>query len=149
MNMFLKWWLLFVVVALGLVILQFFGVYHNIYVNDWSRITFIIMAVGLYSTIHTGYFAYKQNETGIEYNHFWADICITLGFLGTVIGMIDMMSAFTTLNLQDQAANERLAKTIGTGMATALYTTLAGLAAYVILKLQCFLLIKDEEKQIP
>jgi hypothetical protein len=145
MQMFVKWWLMFVLTLFGLVITGVMGGFQRIYQDDPTMLTFLILILCLGSTIKNGYYSYYNNEPGIENTNFWADQCTTLGFLGTVIGMVGMMKTFTVTNISDPSMNQELAKAIGTGMSTALYTTVAGLVAYSILKFQHFFLITPNE----
>jgi biopolymer transport protein ExbB/TolQ len=58
--------------------------------------------------------------------------------VGTVIGFIMMLSGFATLDISEIDTVQALIKELGTGMSTALYTTLAGLICSLLLKIQYF-----------
>ena len=77
---------------------------------------------------------------GHGFGWFVADILLSLGLLGTVIGFITMLSPIGELESGDQAALKAALTAMSGGMAIALYTTLAGLIGAVWLKVQGFLL---------
>lgn len=77
---------------------------------------------------------------GHGFGWFVADVLLSLGLLGTVIGFIAMLSPIGQLEGGDPAAVKAALTAMSGGMAIALYTTLAGLIGAVWLKIQGFLL---------
>ncbi|MEZ5931280.1 MAG: MotA/TolQ/ExbB proton channel family protein [Alphaproteobacteria bacterium] len=77
---------------------------------------------------------------GHGFGWFVADVLLSLGLLGTVIGFIAMLAPISQLESGDQAALKAALTAMSAGMAIALYTTLAGLIGAVWLKVQGFLL---------
>jgi len=77
---------------------------------------------------------------GHGFGWFVADVLLSLGLLGTVIGFIAMLVPIGELESGDQAALKAALSAMSGGMAIALYTTLAGLIGAVWLKIQGFLL---------
>lgn len=78
----------------------------------------------------------KQNESimiTLERNWFIASILSSMGFIGTIVGMIIMTNGIGGMDL----ANVNLTE-FGTGMSMALYTTGVGLVCRVFLRTQCF-----------
>lgn len=77
-------------------------------------------------------------ETDLRRGHalgwFVADLLLSLGLLGTVIGFILMLAPISSLDTQDQAAIKEALATMSGGMAVALYTTLTGLIGGMLLK---------------
>jgi len=68
---------------------------------------------------------------------------LSLGMIGTVVGFIYMLTTvFIDLNVEDTASVQEALGMMATGMGTALWTTLVGLIASVLLKLQ--LVLVDE-----
>jgi biopolymer transport protein ExbB/TolQ len=65
--------------------------------------------------------------------------------IGTVIGFMLMLSGFSSVNFADVSSVQSLIATLSSGMSTSLSTTLVGLTASVILKLQFFGLEKALE----
>ena len=77
---------------------------------------------------------------GHELGWFVADLLLSLGLLGTVIGFILMLGPISQLDSVDQGANRAALAAMSGGMAVALYTTLAGLIGGMLLKVQGFVL---------
>ena len=71
---------------------------------------------------------------------FVADGLLKLGLLGTVIGFIFMLSPISTIDTFDVETLKRALATMSSGMAVALFTTLAGLVGGTLLKLQYYIL---------
>jgi MotA/TolQ/ExbB proton channel family len=77
---------------------------------------------------------------GQDFGWFVADLLLSLGLLGTVIGFILMLGPISGLDSTDQSALKAALAAMSGGMAVALYTTLAGLVGGMLLKIQGFLL---------
>ena len=77
---------------------------------------------------------------GQEFGWFVADLLLSLGLLGTVIGFILMLGPISGLDTTDESAIKGALAAMSGGMAVALYTTLTGLVGGMLLKVQGFLL---------
>ena len=77
---------------------------------------------------------------GQELGWFVADLLLSLGLLGTVVGFILMLGPISALDTTDESAIKGALAAMSGGMAVALYTTLAGLVGGMLLKVQGFLL---------
>jgi biopolymer transport protein ExbB/TolQ len=77
---------------------------------------------------------------GHETGWFLADLMIRLGLLGTVIGFIFMLGSVAQVSSVDIHAMQQLLTNMSAGMRIALYTTLTGLAAGILLGFQYRLL---------
>jgi hypothetical protein len=77
---------------------------------------------------------------GQEVGWFVADLLLSLGLLGTVIGFILMLGPISGLDTTDESAIKGALAAMSGGMAVALYTTLTGLVGGMLLKVQGFLL---------
>lgn len=75
-----------------------------------------------------------------------ADLMVKLGLLGTVIGFIAMLGALTTMGSFDVAAVQGLLLDMSTGMRIALFTTLSGLSAGVLLGIQYHVVERGAEQ---
>lgn len=77
-------------------------------------------------------------------NHGWfaADAVLKLGLLGTIIGFILMLAPISKLSGYDAANLQAALGEMSAGMAVALYTTLTGLVANLLLRLQ-FQILSD------
>jgi biopolymer transport protein ExbB/TolQ len=71
---------------------------------------------------------------------FVAGVLFKLGLLGTVIGFIIMLSPIGAIDAYDASTMKDALTTMSGGMAVALFTTLAGLVAGVLLGVQYYLL---------
>lgn len=71
---------------------------------------------------------------------FVADLLLTLGLLGTVIGFILMLTPISSLSGDDHGAIKAALAAMSDGMAVALYTTLTGLIGGMLLKVEGLLL---------
>jgi biopolymer transport protein ExbB/TolQ len=92
---------------------------------------------------YNGFIAYnldknKTIESKTEIAWFVSELCLSLGMIGTVIGFIQMLAGFSSLNIGNVSSMQSLVVNMGYGMATALYTTLAGLIFGNILKIEAF-----------
>jgi hypothetical protein len=72
--------------------------------------------------------------------HFISDVLLKLGLLGTVVGFIFMLLPVGEIDEFDPSVMRDLLAAMSSGMAVALYTTLAGLVTSTLLKLQYHLL---------
>jgi MotA/TolQ/ExbB proton channel family len=79
-------------------------------------------------------------RVGHELGWFVADLLLSLGLLGTVIGFIFMLGPISALDDTSHSAIQAALAAMSGGMAVALYTTLAGLIGGMLLKVQGFLL---------
>jgi hypothetical protein len=77
---------------------------------------------------------------GHETGWFIADLMVRLGLLGTVIGFIYMLGSISQVSGVDVQALKQLLGNMSGGMRIALYTTLTGLGAGILLGLQYRLL---------
>ncbi|MEM9406581.1 MAG: MotA/TolQ/ExbB proton channel family protein [Acidobacteriota bacterium] len=72
--------------------------------------------------------------------HFVADVLLKLGLLGTMVGFIFMLRPVADLTEAGAAQARELLQAMSSGMAVALYTTIAGLVTSTLLRLQYQLL---------
>jgi len=77
---------------------------------------------------------------GHETGWFLADLMVRLGLLGTVIGFIFMLGSVADVSSVDVHALQQLLSNMSGGMRIALYTTLTGLGAGILLGFQYRLL---------
>ncbi len=67
---------------------------------------------------------------------FASDLVMKLGLFGTIVGFIMMLAPIAGFNADDQAAIKSSMPLMSEGMAVAMYTTLAGLVASILIKIQ-------------
>jgi hypothetical protein len=78
----------------------------------------------------------SELRRGHNFGWFVADLLLSLGLLGTVVGFILMLSPISGLESDDHGAVRHALAAMSDGMAVALYTTLTGLVGGVLLKIQ-------------
>jgi hypothetical protein len=71
---------------------------------------------------------------------FVSDTLMKLGLLGTVIGFIIMLAPIATLDAADKVSMKSSMGLMSDGMAVAMYTTLAGLAGSIFVRIQYYML---------
>jgi len=146
MNLFLKWWLIFILMILSGAVTWYFSFVNFLYANDFTKLSFVIIAILFFTTLIIGYKYYKNNHD-FEIEWFTSEVVISLGMIGTVVGFIFMLyAAFSELTVDDSAKLQQSMMLMAKGMGTALLTTLVGLISSVLIK--CQLIIAKNETNI-
>lgn len=78
----------------------------------------------------------ERLSSGNRSGAFTSDLAMKLGLFGTIVGFIMMLAPIAGLNTDDQAAIKSSMALMSEGMAVAMYTTLAGLVASILIKIQ-------------
>lgn len=147
----LRWLLIFMLIALGSVIMYLAGFIERINAADVTKLSFVIYVIFMLFTLRVGSDAWKLSKMGHasakallprqESAWFVSDMLLTIGMIGTVIGFIYMLGmSFGEIRMDNVETVRASLVRMGAGMSTALYTTAAGLICSLILKLQVFLL---------
>ena len=156
----LKGFILLGVIFFGIFVLHRNGLLTLLLEGDKSYLSFAILSVWLIATLRWLWLLHwcqilgekltdkKISEESLQsrmerwLNHGWfaADLCLKIGLLGTIIGFILMLSPIRDLTAFDPANLQNALKAMSGGMAVALYTTLAGLASHILLRVQYQLL---------
>jgi hypothetical protein len=150
-DTFLGWTLRFILMTIGLFPLTYAGVWQELWREDVSKISFLIITIFGFFTFSCGFFSYlissqkvfiKKWQTRFKHflNHgwFWATRFTSLGMIGTVIGFIILLGGqdIESLSGQDIESFKKFVTNMSTGLGTALYTTLTGLVCAFLLRLQ-------------
>lgn len=154
-HTFLKWLLMTCVVNVGVFIAYQLGVFHALLLKDGSYLGVATICFFYMMSALAGYSTYESCEIlsnasaggtpteGLKKHRrieevlwFSSEICLVLGMAGTIIGFIMMLAGFDTLDLSNMSTIQSLLSELGKAMATALYTTLAGLFCGSLLKIQ-------------
>ena len=148
----LRWWL-FVIVMLLVTFAAFqTGIIDEVYRVDVTGLSFLIMGILTVMSIKCGIDTLKltsydditekdinESYSKAEIGWFVSDLCLTLGMIGTVAGFIYMLSSsFANIDVSNVSSLQNVLAHMSAGMATALYTTAAGLVSSAFLKLQYF-----------
>lgn len=90
--------------------------------------------------------AYASRLRGAhEFGWFYIDLMLKVGFLGTLVGFILMLSSVANTGTLDASTMQKVLQQMSVGMSTALYTTLASLVAGILLSIPYYLLDRGLE----
>lgn len=135
-------------VVLSAALGQHFGFWHMMDAKDETKISWAIVIITAVASASIGYYSYKRSFSKQAMSVLWyiSDAMITLGMIGTVAGFLIMMDGgFADIDATDPASIQGTIKVLGAGMGTILITTLIGLMASVLLKLE--LVVTEHEPQ--
>jgi len=149
---FLRWWLFAIIMLLVTFGAFQIGIIDAVYEVDVTRLSFLIVGILTVMSIKCGLDTFRltslENITERDINEAYAkadtgwfvsDICLTLGMIGTVAGFIYMLSSsFANIDVSNVSSLQNVLAHMSAGMATALYTTAAGLISSAFLKVQYF-----------
>jgi len=145
MKCFLRWWVIVAGVITGLGFLVVYDCINYINNSDVTKLSFVIFALFIHSTIQVGISTYKRDkkhyyhESNLNVPRFMVGVMTKLGMLGTVIGFILMLSTcLGNVNFQNVQSIQAVIGNMTSGMSTALVTTASGLICSLILHLQLF-----------
>ena len=138
----LKWWLIFCLTVLGFGTLYYFNMHSQLYYADVTKLSFLIIIIFIFTSVWIGRKTYDLETTSvidekIDVGWFIAESCLALGMVGTVTGFLYMLgTAFENIDITDATTLQDALASMAKGMSTALYTTLTGLIASLIIKVQ-------------
>ena len=138
----LKWWLVFCLTLLGFGTLYYFNMHSQLYHADVTKLSFLIIIIFVFTSVWIGRKTYDLESTSviddkIDVGWFIAESCLALGMVGTVTGFLYMLgTAFENIDITDATTLQDALASMSKGMSTALYTTLTGLIASLIIKVQ-------------
>lgn len=153
-TLFLKWWLMFVAMIVGLTLLAISGGLGVLWQEDSTKLSFVLLGIFTGMSTWCGVKTWRLSsfidsdkedkhiveriEGLMEVGWFTSDLCLSIGMMGTVIGFIMMLSGLAQVDVTDINTVQGLIKNLGAGMSTALYSTLTGLICSSLLKVQYF-----------
>ena len=138
----LKWWLVFCLTLLGFGTLYYFNMHSQLYYADVTKLSFLIIIIFIFTSVWIGRKTYDLETTSViddkvDVGWFIAESCLALGMVGTVTGFLYMLgTAFENIDITDATTLQDALASMAKGMSTALYTTLTGLIASLIIKVQ-------------
>ena len=156
MKPLLRWWLFISLTLVLTFAFYYFGLFSEVYEKDRTKLSFLIMTIFFFTSIHCGKETIKiskalegditENEIkntdwrgNQEIGWFISDFVLTIGMIGTVSGFLIMLTgAFAGVDIGDEEAMKSVLEKMSKGMSTALYTTLFGLICGCLLKIQYF-----------
>ena len=156
MKPLLRWWLFISLTILRTFSSYYFGLFTEVWDKDRTKLSFLIMIMFFFTSIHCGKETIKVSKAleenipenkikstdwrgNQEIGWFISDLVLTIGMIGTVSGFLLMLTgAFAGVDLNDEVAMKNVLEQMSKGMSTALYTTLFGLICGGLLKIQYF-----------
>lgn len=142
MPTLLRWWLIYCLSIVSLFVSYYLGFIHELFENDITYISFVIIGIYLIASIHIGYSSYRKDKgetyaKGIVVGSYIFDLLPILGLIGTVIGFIFMFGdSFVAIDINNTDTVKSALIDMAVGISTALYTTLLGMIFSEIIKLQ-------------
>ena len=138
-SVVLRWWFMFTMMCVGIYFSYEAGLIQRFFEVDITHISSIIFSIFIVFSLIVGNDSRLVSKHGllgsvctrVKVGWFFSDVLMTLGMLGTVAGFILMLEGDITVA---KAALAGMSK----GMGVALYTTAAGMACGLVLKLQLF-----------
>ena len=129
---------------LGAAVAWGFGAIEYIAHADATRLSFVILIAYVFGSIFVGRLTYTARTGDQEFcNHlpacwFISELMLGLGMIGTLVGfLILLQSAFGgQLDLSSAESAQRVLASMAVGFATAGLTTLVGLGASLLIKMQ-------------
>jgi putative copper export protein len=117
--------------------------------NDASYLSILIMALYICTSGFLGVISYRADVANKEQRrklldrldgaHFVAEHLISLGLLGTVIGL----AMATNSSLVEGAVIDQIVSGLKTGLSVAFYSTMTGLVTSMLLQLQLLILTRE------
>ena len=146
----LKWWLIFCLILIGFGTSFHFNLHSQLYSADVTKLSFLIIIIFVFTSVWIGRKTYdlelNQKDKSylktdvndkIDVGWFIAETCLALGMVGTVTGFLYMLgTAFENIDVSNTQTLQDALASMAKGMSTALYTTLTGLIASIIIKVQ-------------
>lgn len=148
---FLRWWL---IVALMIIVATVgaFGGGFALLIGQGTvgaSICFATLALLLIKTMKCGVLTYRFTETDdlktikqidISKDSIWlfANTCVRIGLLGTVVGFIMAIGVLPGIDFTNVGNVQSLMIKMSEGLSVALYTTLVGIASSILLNIQAF-----------
>jgi hypothetical protein len=141
----LKWWFIFCASMAALVTTGMMGLLDALWFADVSKLSFAIL--GLYFT-YSAYLGYLTSQTNhrckvthikknVKTGWFMSELMLGLGMIGTLVGFLILLNvSFASVDVSNTAAIKKLIADMSLGFSTSSLTTLVGLIASFLLKLQ-------------
>lgn len=150
------WWIAFWAQLITLGVLGFLGTLTNIWANDVSSLSVVILILWFIGTIDVGIKTH-QAHGGVNVvprtGWFLSEAVTAFGMMGTLVGFIVMVDS-SVIGVGDDVTTNELKAMLGqltAGLKTAVFTTLIGLVAMVSLKFQLnnIDLLYDNQRKSP
>lgn len=139
-TLIFKWVVLLSVTFFGFFVLHMFDMWSALWQADQTKISFLILALWLVSSISVLTYILKPRWINMDVLWFSGESMISLGLIGTVCGFLMMLyTAFANIDVSSTESLQDALGFMAMGMSTALSTTLVGLVSSLHLKTQLVL----------
>lgn len=133
----LLWWLTVCIQLLLIAVAGYYGFFNFVAEKDVTYLSELIFVTWALTTIVIGFKLFRSYSDDYTKQWFFAEACMTIGMIGTVIGFLLMLSgAFSELDPSNVQLMKQAIGEMAVGLSTALITTLNGLIASLFVKLQ-------------
>lgn len=152
MSLFVKWFAL----TAGSVMLGYLAfirdLHEDFYGSDETYITYVISALYVIFTMQMGHMAFDisreqvdlaETKEKLKIASVWAAVIWVFGLGGTFAGMAIVINAAFGGSVEPNPTE--LINAMGSGMNTAIYTTIAGMLAWIGITLQTLLIRSNVE----
>ena len=150
-SIYFKWVIIMSITFFSFFVLQMFDMWTALWGADKTKISFLILAIWLVSSISVLGYIFKPEKFNLDVLWFSSESCVTLGLIGTVCGFLIMLfSAFQDIDVKSTESLTEALTFMALGMSTALSTTLVGLLTSLHLKTQLVLIetgINEKEQE--
>jgi hypothetical protein len=160
--LFLRWWVIACLTGIAGYFAYQFGAITEVLNEDWTFISPTIAVLFVFMSMWCGLKTFllsfrigrglrtggaesyvdpeklMEVEAQEDIGWFAAESFQVLGFIGTICGMIFALKGFVGVDLGDINAVQGLVSNLVSGVSVAFYTTLTGLVASLLLKMQYF-----------
>ena len=150
---FYLWWLSVLLIATASFWATYLGFTTKVWVTDVTMLTSVITALFVFANAKLAWVSYhmdsgqeskKQLEKETETLWFISEILMAIGMLGTVLGLIHMLSvSFVGASVANTDSLQGILGHMWESMGLALYTNAVGLLASIALKLQVHFIVGD------
>lgn len=137
-NLLVSWWLVFALTMISLVTALAAGIGGFIAETDQTCLSWVILVLFTAASMNLGSKVYEKGpDADFGLTDRAVETCTSLGLLGTIIGLILMItSAFTDVDVSSHDSIQTALVGISSGVGTALITTLVGITCALLLQLQ-------------
>lgn len=129
------------------------GIINSLLSYDTSYLSFVILILMSVTTLYNGAISFNINKLTsmsqklklhqkLKISDFISSHCFTLGMIGTIVGFLHLI-----FNISNSDDVQNIVISLKTGLGTALFTTLTGLIANIVLSVQNFNIRYDLEKK--
>jgi hypothetical protein len=142
MSTLLRWWLIYCLSIVSLIVAYYLGFVNELLNKDVTYLSFVIIGIYLISSLYIGYTSYRKDKgksttRGLQLGYYIFDLLPILGLVGTVIGFIFMFGdSFINIDTSNTQTVKDALIGMAVGISTALYTTLVGMIFSEVIKLQ-------------